>query len=215
MLKEMNLEEFTLELASASPAPGGGSASGVAGALAASLSTMVMNLTIGKPVSAGYSEEWQQRLRAAKAVSDEARGKFLELMEDDTKGFLNYMAAIKLPKTTDEEILHRKAAIEAAKQAVLEVPRTIALEAVKLYDAIETASQIGNPSALSDAGVASLLLDTAVKGAVYNVKINLPMVKDETLKKTLFEEAEKLTAMSIERSGGIFRHVTDTLNRQI
>jgi formiminotetrahydrofolate cyclodeaminase len=97
----------------------------------------------------------------------------------------------------------------------LEVPRTIALEAVKLYDAIETASQIGNPSALSDAGVASLLLDTAVKGAVYNVKINLPMVKDETLKKTLFEEAEKLTAMSIERSGGIFRHVTDTLNRQI
>jgi len=60
-----------------------------------------------------------------------------------------------------------------------------------------------------------LLLDAAVKGAVYNVKINLPMLKDEELKKEVFAEAEELNRISTERSGKIFEHVTKTLNSQI
>lgn len=215
MLKDLTIVEFTKELASSSPAPGGGSASGVAASLASSLANMVVNLTLGNKVSEAYTEDMLKELNKAKEVTAVAAPRFLELMDNDTKAFLGYMDAIRMPKASDEEKAVRKEAIETAKRDVLGVPRSLANEAVKIFDSIDTASTIGNPSAISDAGVASLLLDAAVKGAVYNVKINLPMLKDEELKKEVFAEAEELNRISTERSGKIFEHVTKTLNSQI
>ena len=55
MLREMNIDGFVNELASVSPAPGGGSAAGVAGALGAALTSMVYNLTIGNKAGENLS----------------------------------------------------------------------------------------------------------------------------------------------------------------
>lgn len=215
MLVDLNLKEFSDELKSSSPAPGGGSVAALSAALSASLAKMVTGLTIGNRCSENYSEDMIKRLEKAGDMAEKAIPEFLSLIDQDTKGFLNFMDALKMPKNTDGEKALRKAALDKAKADILAVPRTVANKALTIYEAVETVVEIGNPSALSDAGVSSLMLDAAVKGAVYNVKINLPMVKDEEFKKTVFEEAENLLTISSEKANAIYAIVNSRLNEGI
>lgn len=176
----MNFEDMTVggfidELASNSPAPGGGSVAALCGSLSAGLTSMVGNLTIGKEK---YKENWDS-MQKVFDISEKLREDFVRLMNDDTDSFNLFMAAMKMPKGTDEEKAARRAAMAEASKTTTEVPlltlETCA-EAAKL--ACEAAS-LGNPNAASDAGSAALLAEAAGKAASYNVRINLPGVKDE------------------------------------
>lgn len=173
--EEMTVGAFINELASNSPAPGGGSVAALCGSLASGLTAMVGNLTIGKEK---YRDNWETMEKVFKE-SETLRASFVKLMNDDTDSFNIFMAAMKMPKDTDEQKAARKAAMAEAAKTTTDVPlRTLEACAAAAKLACEAAS-FGNPNAASDAGSAALLADAAGKAASYNVRINLPGVKDE------------------------------------
>ena len=123
-LTDLTSKEFLTELASAAPAPGGGGGAAMAGALAAALSSMVCNLTLGKEKFAAQEAEVQAVLTKA----ERARERLLELVQKDAAVFNSFMSCYKLPKATDEEKAARTAAIRAAAKKAAEVPLAIARE---------------------------------------------------------------------------------------
>lgn len=192
MLQNLRVKDFVEELASKSPAPGGGSVAALSASLASALATMVFNLTIGKKDYEEYEDELKVRIDESLKEINLCKEEFLELMERDTEAFLSLMAAFKMPKNTEEEIKERKAKIAEGNKEALDVPMEVAEKAYKLYNHIDLAVKYGNKNAISDAGVAASLVQTALEGAVLNVKINLLGMKDEVYKKELIDKCNEL-----------------------
>lgn len=173
--EEMTVGAFIDELASNSPAPGGGSVAALCGSLSAGLTSMVGNLTIGKEK---YKDSWDG-MQQVFDISEKLREDFVNLMNDDTDSFNVFMAAMKMPKGTDEEKAARKAAMADASKTATEVPLLTLETCAEAAKLAFKAAELGNPNAASDAGSAALLAEAAGKAASYNVRINLPGVKDE------------------------------------
>lgn len=187
-LIDLDIKKYMENLASNLPAPGGGSASALAGAQGISLVMMVAELTVGKE----KYKEWEPYCQ--KAISDGAaiQANFLKAIDDDTDAYNKVGAAFKLPKNTDEEKAARSRAIQVATVLATRVPlRTmeISLDALKVAESLIGKS---NPNCSSDIGVGALNLKAALMGAWLNVKINLPGIKDENLKNELFEKGKAL-----------------------
>ncbi|MEX1274402.1 MAG: cyclodeaminase/cyclohydrolase family protein [Bacteroidota bacterium] len=176
MLTEKTVDEFLDELASDSPAPGGGSVAALAGATGAALTAMVCRLTIGKKKYAEVQEEMESILQEA----EELRRELTRLVDEDTEAFNRVMAAFGLPKETTEQQERRAAAIqEATREATLVPLRVMKLVDRSLPLAVRVAEK-GNKNSASDAGVAALMLQAACSGAALNVRTNLGSLKDES-----------------------------------
>lgn len=212
MLRELNIDQFVNELSSVSPAPGGGSTAALAGSLAAALTSMVFNLTIDNKAGEDLSPEIIEEMKSARADMLKVKTDFIDLLEEDTKSFNEFMAALKLPKTTDEEKAERKKVLDQAKQDITNTPEKIGKLGDKVWDAIELANQYGNPGAVSDAGVAALMLDASIKAAFLNVKINLPMVKDADKKAVYVKTMEDILAKSNQKVAQIYGSVSQKLD---
>jgi glutamate formiminotransferase/formiminotetrahydrofolate cyclodeaminase len=162
-------ESFYDQVASSSPAPGGGSVAASAGALAAALAAMVSRLTVGKKQYADVKNEMEE----VRDKADVLRAELTRLIDDDKEAFGKVIESFKLPKGPQRE----KAIQEATKQAAL-VPLTVmkkSLEALKLAGIV---AEKGNVNSISDAGVAGLMGMASVNGAWYNVRINLSSLTD-------------------------------------
>src|SRR5512140_1451810 len=149
MPSRKTMNAFLDELASSSPAPGGGSVAALAGALGAALTSMVCNLTIGKKKYADVEDDMKKII----VQSEDLRRRFTELIERDTHAFNKVMEAFGLPKETDPQKALRNAAVrEATKEATL-----VPLEVMKhCIDALALAQEVasrGNANSISDAGV--------------------------------------------------------------
>lgn len=212
MLRELNIDQFVNELASVSPAPGGGSTAALAGSLSAALASMVFNLTIDNKAGEDLSPEIIEAMKAARVDMLKVKTDFIDLMEEDTAKFNEFMAALKLPKATDEEKAARKKVLDQAKQDITNTPEKIGKLGDKVWYAIELANQYGNPGAVSDAGVAALMLDASIKAALLNVKINLPMVKDPEKKAVYVKTMEELLAKSTQKVAEIYGSVSKKLD---
>ncbi|HRV71172.1 MAG TPA: cyclodeaminase/cyclohydrolase family protein [Thermovirgaceae bacterium] len=177
---EMKLTDFLEELGSSSPAPGGGSVAAVSGALGASLARMVANLTVGREKYA-ESEEAMTRVResAIKLAQD-----FLEQASEDTKAFTSFMKALSMPKNSDTEKSARKEAMQGALKMSTEVPLRILCLSRELSELCLTAAEMGNPNAITDAGVSALMAGSAAKGAALNAQVNLSSIDDPDYRKT-------------------------------
>jgi glutamate formiminotransferase/formiminotetrahydrofolate cyclodeaminase len=187
-LLELNLREFANELSMDSPAPGGGSTAALSGALSASLSSMVSNLTVGKK----EYEDVQKDVKKIAVSAQDLKDEFLRAVDLDTMAFNKVMDALKLPQKTDEQKEGKARAIEEASQEATLVPLGVlekSIEALKL--AKDTALK-GNKNSLSDAGVAGLMAQAAAEGAYYNVKINLPGLEDANFKSKTKKQADTL-----------------------
>ncbi|HDQ00431.1 MAG TPA: glutamate formimidoyltransferase [bacterium] len=189
-LVKKDLRDFTNELSSDSPAPGGGSVSALAGALAAGLSSMVANLSIGKAEYEPVREEMMDVAVGAQTLKDQ----LLVLVDKDTEAFNALMAAFSMKKKTDEQIKQRERAIEAATQTACSVPLEVMHHSIQVLKLAKSAAEKGNENAASDAGVASLLAKSAVEGAGLNVKINLPGIKSKEFVETTKNELKMLLA---------------------
>lgn len=175
MLTEKPVTAFLDELASSAPAPGGGSAAALSGALGAALVSMVCNLTLGKKKYADVQEDIEALLEKSEAL----RKELTDLLEEDVKAYTAYSQAAKMPRQTEEQKAERSKAMQAALKGATDVPLRIAEAAVKVMDLCMPAAEKGNVWAVSDAGVAVLLAEAALRSAALNVLINLGSLKDE------------------------------------
>jgi glutamate formiminotransferase/formiminotetrahydrofolate cyclodeaminase len=167
-LVSMSLQDFADETASESAAPGGGSISAYVGALGAALVTMVANLSAHKK---GWDERWQEFSHWAEKGQG-YKDELVQLVDTDTKAFRQIMAAFGLPKSTPEEKIFRKNAIQEATKFAIRVPLQVMQAAYASMEVIKAMAMNGNPNSVSDAGVGALCARTAVMGAFLNVRIN-------------------------------------------
>ena len=173
-LTDKPVTSFLDDLASSLPAPGGGSVASLAGALGAALVSMVCNLTLGKK---GY-EEVQGDIHDLLAQSESLRQEMTNLLEADVAAYTAYSQTAKMPRDTEEQKAARNAAMQAALKNATMVPIRIAEVAVQIMDLCMPAAVKGNKWAVSDAGVAVLMAEAALRGAALNVLINLGTIKD-------------------------------------
>jgi formiminotetrahydrofolate cyclodeaminase len=174
MLIEMTVQDFTAEVASSTPAPGGGSVAALAGAQAAALLAMYCNLTVGREKYAAA----ESLMRETLAAVEKHRLALLAAVDDDTLAFEKVMAAYKLPRSSPEEKADRQAAIGEAFKEAARVPLSVCRHCVEILSLLERATGTGNESAVTDFGVANLQAFAGLTGASYNVLINLAAVKD-------------------------------------
>lgn len=174
-LTDKPVTTFLDELASDAPAPGGGSVAALSGALGAALVSMVCNLTLGKK---GY-EEVQGDIGALLAQSEALRHGLADLLEEDVKAYTAYSVAAKMPRDTEEQKATRTEAMQAALKNATMVPMRIAEAAVKVMNLCMPVAEKGNKWAVSDAGVAVLMAEAALRSAALNVLINLGTIKDK------------------------------------
>jgi glutamate formiminotransferase/formiminotetrahydrofolate cyclodeaminase len=191
-LMKMNVREFCNEVASESPAPGGGSVAALMGALGASLGGMVANLSAGKRGWDDRLEYFSESAVKAQQLKDE----LLALVDEDAAAFNKVMDAFALPKGSAEEKNARAAAIEDATKRAAEVPLKVMETAAKSYELLSQMADKGNPASVSDVGVGALATRACIEGAALNVKINLGQLKDEKFKSQLIERIRNISADS-------------------
>tara|TARA_B100000003_G_scaffold168922_1_gene155854 strand:+ start:424 stop:1056 length:633 start_codon:yes stop_codon:yes gene_type:complete len=172
---DKSLKEFQDALASDAPTPGGGSAVGVALGQAAALSIMVCELTLSNEK---YKDGWSIS-ESIKEIATPLLILGLDLSLRDSEAFDEVVDSFRLPKDTEEEKLDRRLAIRKATLGAAEVPYQTALSALDLLKLLPGLAEKGNSNAVSDIGVAGLLASTALKGAVFNVQINLQSLPDD------------------------------------
>ena len=189
-LMSLETRDFVDEISRESPAPGGGSVAALCGAIAAALASMVSNLTINKE---GYEAAWE-RLGEIARRAQEIQHHLIRSVDTDTEAFNSVIAAQRLPKGSAEEKQARAAAIEQGYKDASKIP----LSTARLcFEAIQIAAEVarkGNKPSVSDAGVAALVGCAGVEGAVYNVRINLPAIKDADFCAEMERDLDQLVA---------------------
>ena len=188
MLVDNSILEYLDRASAGTAVPGGGSVAALNAALAAGLTEMVANLTIGKK---GYDAVEQEMKDLAGKASD-LRGKLTAAIDKDADAYTEVMDAYRLAKTTDEEKVLRKQKIQAAIKHAALVPLEVARNALAVLDLAGQAIRKGNKNAASDGAVAAMNARTAALAAIYNVRINLGSIEDEGFVDRLEEEVNEL-----------------------
>ncbi len=207
-LASMNSYEFMDELASDSPAPGGGSVAAVNGALCSGLSAMVGNLTYNKKEYKDIRDEMISIAEKAQQLKDF----FVEAIDKDTEAFNKIMDCFSLPKKTDQEIDYRNNQILEATKAATLVPLSVLEKSKDAADLALMVTEKGNRNSLSDAGVAGLTAAAAAEAALYNVMINLKGIEDEDFKTKISSQASQLNKQVQNVVGKIKKILNKELN---
>jgi glutamate formiminotransferase/formiminotetrahydrofolate cyclodeaminase len=206
-LVEMKVTDFVDEVSRESPAPGGGSIAALSGALGASLSSMVSNITANKR----GSEKVDDILNEAAVKCQEIKNALVKAVDDDTNAFNAYMDARRLPNKTNNEKKIRENAMQAGlKQAVM-VPLGTAQQS---YDVIQIAEEVaknGNPNSITDVGVGAQSAYTGVLGGIYNVLINLKDIKDDKFNNEMRKTCEALKEKARKKLGEVLNYIESKL----
>jgi formiminotetrahydrofolate cyclodeaminase len=188
MLADCTIKDYLDKAAAGTAVPGGGSVAALNGALAAGLTEMVANLTIGKK---GY-EAVEDDMKALADRAAKLRIKLTGSIDKDADAYTGVMAAFRLPKTTDAETAVRKQKIQYAIKHAALVPLEVARDAVAVIELAGEAIDKGNKNAASDGAVAAMNARTGALAAIYNVKINLGAIDDERFVEELTQEVKEL-----------------------
>jgi glutamate formiminotransferase/formiminotetrahydrofolate cyclodeaminase len=206
-LVNKKVTEFVDEVSRDTPAPGGGSIAALAGSLGAALAAMVANLSIGKPEFDKKYEELNSLAEKAQRIKDQ----LLSAVDEDTQAFNAVLEAIRLPKDTPEQQAARREAMEAGYKHATQVPLRTAQLCREALDLCLAAANAGNMAMMSDAGVGALVAYAGVKGAVYNVRINLPHIKDKNFVEAITTQLVTLLRESKEVGESVEREVEKNL----
>lgn len=203
MLVDNTITSYLDKAAAGTAVPGGGSVAALNAALAAGLTEMVANLTLGKK---GY-EAVEDEMKTIVEKASRLRTKLTASIDQDADAYTEVMAAYKLPKTTDEETAVRKQKIqEAIKHAAL-VPLEVAKDALKVIELAGQAIRKGNKNAASDGAVAAMNARTGALAAIYNVKINLGSINDDSFADKLAQEVRELETQIAKGENEALSHV--------
>lgn len=168
------LRDYLATLASAAPAPGGGSVAALSVAQGAALLGMVLSLTLGRSRFAAHEAEG----RAILSEVERLRAECTALIDRDAAVLGALIATYKLPKGTAAEQEARAAALQARTREATEVPLAVARGAAALLPLCQRLLPIGNPAAVSDIGVAATCAVAGFRAAELNVLINLGQLRD-------------------------------------
>jgi glutamate formiminotransferase/formiminotetrahydrofolate cyclodeaminase len=167
-------EAFVTAVAAPTATPGGGSVAALAGALAAALGEMVCGLSLNRKLL----EAHHTKLRELQNRLSSLRQRLLENIDRDARSYEAVMAAFKLPKSTETEKAGRAQAIEEAGKNATSVPLETAELSAEVAKIISSLRDITIPLAAPDLAVALDLAGTAKRGAIKNVRANLPSISD-------------------------------------
>lgn len=196
MLENKSVPEFLDDLASISPAPGGGAASALVGAIGAALVSMVCGLTLA---SEKYKDA-EPTLRPVLERANDLRAELLTLSEEDAAAFAKVSQAMKMPRATPEEKEARTAALQASLKGACEVPLRIMHSCAEVLALCETAAAHGTPHAIADIGVAVHSASAGLRGAEMNVAVNLGLIKDADYVQAAGAKAQELLSICTSRS---------------
>jgi formiminotetrahydrofolate cyclodeaminase len=168
----MELERFLEKMSSDTPTPGGGSASALAGALSASLVTMVAGLSSKK------DKTKKKRMEGIRKKGLSIQKRLFQAIDEDSRSFDAVIKAFRLPRNSEKERFRRVREIQKAYQKATLTPQLVCQHS-------KTLILKGNPNAVSDAGVAAFLADAAFAGGLLNIKINLVAVTEKVFVKKM------------------------------
>lgn len=190
MIKDQPIQQFLDELASKASTPGGGSAAAIMAAMGAALGSMVGNFTVGKK---GY-EDVDAEMRETLAQTEQLRDKLTDMIRADIEVFNNVMNAYGMPKDTDEQKAERSQTIQTALRDATDVPLDCAQAAAEVLKLCKPLAEQGNKNVISDAGVAVLAAEAALRSAALNVYINIGSIKDEEFKQSRQQQLDEALA---------------------
>jgi len=199
----MTINDFLKVAASSSHVPGGGNVSAVVASLGASMGAMVASLTAGKK---GYEEHQEVNAAILQAFMDGIET-LKELTMGDVKAFDAYMGTFKMPKDTDEQKAARSAAIEDGVQKATLAPMKICRQCLELMRESAKLAPFGNKGAISDCGVAAIVLEAAIRAAMLSVDINLPAIKDRAFADNIVSERGRVFAEAEEIKALVLTHM--------
>jgi formiminotetrahydrofolate cyclodeaminase len=206
-IKDDSVEDFLAALASKASTPGGGSAAAIMGGIAAALSSMVCNLTVGRKKFAAVEEEMTDVL----ARADSLRARMVYAIEEDVAAFGSVMAAYGLPKATEAEQQDRGEAIQAALRDATEAPLACARLCHEAIELAEIVAARGNPAVISDGGVAVLAAHAALRSSALNVYVNAKAIEDRVFASQKLEALEALLADAGTRAEAVYEAVRKQL----
>lgn len=207
-LIDMKQQGFIDLLASAAPAPGGGSVAALEGALGAALLHMVAALTAGKEKYAASKAAMQ----TAMTQTEELYRQLTDIVDRDSQAFDAVTAVFAMPKDTPEQRTARSEAMQRALMACTLTPYEVmelSLAALKAADEVLTAGY--NTNAASDLGVAALSLSAAVRGAWLNVLINVGGIQDVAFARQYRDKGRHILDQALPLADKIYQTVLENL----
>ena len=203
-----SVADFADEVSTESPAPGGGSVAALCGALAAALSAMVANLTVGKK---GFEKDWDAMKDLAERAQSE-KDACLRAVDEDSQAFDRVMEAMRLPATNDSDKSLKAAQVLEANRGATLVPLGLLERTLSLLALAQEAAAKGNPNSLSDAGTAAATARAAAEGAYLNVIINLKNIDGDP---AWVEETRSRAVDLLGRARMLSQGIIDDLERRL
>lgn len=192
-LTDLPVHAFLDRLGSSDPVPGGGSAAALAAAMGAALVAMVAELTIGRPAYA----EHESTMRYLRFDALDRRTELLGLAQGDATAYDAVVRARHMPKDSEAERAARTGALQEAMLEAARIPLRAAVVASEVLDLAARIAPIGNRNAVSDAGVAAQLAAAGLRGALLNVRINIPyLADDEPLRQSAPAQIARLESLA-------------------
>ena len=191
--------EFVKVLASNEPAPGGGGAAALVGAIGTALGNMVGSLTVGKKKYAAVEAE----IIALKAKCDDLQKQLLDQVEADEVNFLPLAKAYGIPKDDP----NRDKVMEEATIIACSTPMHIMELCCEAIEAIAVFAEKGSRLAVSDAGCGAVCCKAALQAASLNVFINTKSLKNREVAEEMNAKANGMLDKYCAMADDIFASV--------
>lgn len=206
--RDGTIRKYLDDAAAGIPAPGGGSVSALAGALATTMGSMAANFTVGKKKFAAV----EPQVKALLARLDALREELLVLVDEDVASYRVVSAAYGMPKETPEEKSARTAAIQKALVVAMGAPLRTMRACAEVMRTLAALADLANPNLISDVGVSAILAEAALRGAELNVDINLASLADAELVARTRSEVDALASESGVLLVGVVAKVMQTIS---
>ncbi|XP_036362378.1 formimidoyltransferase-cyclodeaminase-like isoform X1 [Octopus sinensis] len=185
-LLDLKLSSFIESVGSRTAVPGGGSVAALCASLGVGLFKMVGLLTYGK-------KQFDEVDPIMRRLIPQLHEKILELkkyIDADSAAFNKYMAALKMPESSEKEKESKEKAKEESLANAIGVPMNLARIISEVWPLLQELSLYGNVNCLSDLQTGIRMLEAATWGANYNIKINLKNITDTDKQTKILEEID-------------------------
>ena len=200
-------KDFLESVSLNTPAPGGGSVSALSGSLGSALCSMVACLTHEK------KDMLQNRsiMEEIGVKAQELKDSLAHLVSEDSRAFNKVLDAVRLPAISEQDKKEKTKNILLANKYAIEIPYQTAKKCYEVMQLAEILIEKGNPSSLTDAGVASEVAFAGLRGGCMNVLINLPELIDKPYINQKQKEVDNLLKKGERLNRKLFKKTISSL----